>query len=53
MEEHTIEWQIQLMKVATVCKKFSDMDGIHLTSDDIIIAPEMALWEKEKQHLEC
>jgi hypothetical protein len=36
-EEHTIECKMQLMKVATTCKKFSVMGGIHLTSDDILL----------------
>ena len=32
-------------------KKFSVMGGNHLTADDLFIATEMSLWEKEKQHL--
>jgi hypothetical protein len=36
--EHTIEQQIQLMKVATVDKKFSVMGSNNLTLHDIYIA---------------
>jgi hypothetical protein len=50
-EVHTIEWQKLLMKAAAAGKKFSVMGGNHLTADDLFIATEMSLWEKEKQHL--
>ncbi len=51
-KEHTIEWQTQLMKAATAGKKFTVMGGNHLTSDNIFIAAEMSIWEKEKHRLE-
>jgi hypothetical protein len=51
-EENTIERQMQLMKAMTAGKKFSVMGGNHLTADDIFIATEMTLREKEKQRLE-
>ncbi len=50
-EEHTMERQKLLMKAATAGKKFCVMGGNHLTADDIFIAAEMSLREKEKQRL--
>jgi hypothetical protein len=51
-QEHTIERQTQLMKAATAGKRFTVMGGNHLTSDDIFIAAEMSMREKEKHRLE-
>ncbi len=42
-QEHTIERQTQLMKVATAGKRFTVMGGNHLTSDNIFIAAEMSM----------
>ena len=43
---------MQLMKAATAGKRFTVMGGNHLTSDDIFIAAEMSMREKEKHRLE-
>jgi hypothetical protein len=40
------------MQVVSADKKFTDMSGNHLSSDDIFIAIGMSLLEKEKQHLD-
>jgi hypothetical protein len=39
------------MNASTAGKKFTIMGGNHLISDDIFIAAEMSLRQKEKQHL--
>ena len=50
-EENTMERQLLLMNASTAGKKFTVMGGNHLTSDDILIAAERSLRDKEKGRL--